>query len=71
MLPVEKFVQAADGYRCMDTAMPRSQSHLWRILGRLDNRESEGEHMHLVFPDGNKDTLFPPNAALAGNASTT
>lgn len=69
-LPVER--EAAAGYRCMDMAMHRSQSHLWRSLdGRLDNPESEGEHMRLVHLGDNKDMLSPLDAALAGNVSTT
>lgn len=64
-------MQAADGYRCMDMAMHHSQSHLWRSLGRLDIRESEGEHMRLAFLHDSKDRLCPLDAALAGNVSTT
>lgn len=72
-LPVEmELVQDAVGHSCMDMAMHRSQSHLWRSLGgRLDNPESEGEHMRLVHLGGNKDMLSPLDAALAGNVSTT
>lgn len=72
-LPVEKELgQAAVGYRCMDMAMRRSQSHLWRSLGgRLDSLESEGEHMRLVHLGDNTDMLSPLDAAPAGNVSTT
>lgn len=70
VLPVER--EAAVGYRCMDMAMHRSQSHLWHSLGgRQDNPESEGEHMRPVRLGDNKDMLCPLDAALAGNVSTT
>jgi hypothetical protein len=58
-LPVEKLVQAAVGYRCMDRAMHHSQSHLWRSLDRLDNPEFGDERMRLAHLGDNKDTLSP------------